>query len=1057
MSHDLVLRCESRPFWSLSRKPRLTLEGPDDLKAPAGALRKAPPEWSREHRYYDGTSDVSRLIDWLQESLGSGLLRVISAFAVEKPARLFVTATDPQPLLATPWEVLAETHGDLQLEGNVNVIRSVPVTGVRPNDDIGASLRVLVTWADPSGNITTLPCHRKWIEALPKASDSAVAVEMVELTDCAAVANAAKAFRPNVVYHVGHASQLTDDDDVVLRIGPRNQEKLLTAAKYVEFLNEIRPCILVLNACSTITGRSLSPYIGIAQKCLEACESVVCMQAKVSIGAAKRFGERLLMELANGQPLSRSVQLGRLQMVAGQKIGQRAVPLFTKFIPVHLTRERGDPAFDVNIEQRDRLRSRKRLEEKIERVSPLLPRAIDGDVDELLVHGRGVAIITGPAGSGKSTTIRGRIAALLATQSSSRFLYISAKDFLWTSAPEHRIRQLLDRLVQEYRWLTTSLAQMLGEQSVDASARALSDLATWLAEEARANRRDVIVFDDLPDEVAAELASRGARSIDAGFVIAIARAPLVSPGVVARIDLAFMTEAEVGSADVLVRTGGMPYFVAAAMRGEPLDGSRLDARIEAASEEELHVLRLAGWSGIALPRQWLTTIGSAVAIDALVASHLLLESADRMATPEVVRDRVRAAFSGDQPALRKELFAFLDRISHETAAGPLERMFAIAAKLEAMQQALEVAQLSQDEAWLDRAADLAWELHEHYLREAGDALSAKAMWDQYREIAGQLGHELDPDVDTMYAEALAGVGSLTAADDLLDAVIDTGTADELQVRALLLRSNVLKRIGGHGVFDERVALLEEAVTIASTLVTKDAANEDLQLLLGNVEQSLGNALGYGAQARVPEAEQHLNRAARIFEQLGDLRAYRARGEIIEIRRYNDLLTEEARLDAIRVVREQLEQLVTRDMRRDAVLHLYELGRLENDPTARAQWFRRAWQRTDGDFSPLDLHAGLQWKLCELASGHDAVEEDVAQFAERLARWREDSWSLRLRRDALATLAERAASRGEGELAATRRAEALRIARHFQETGESRRDREAREALEHQGGFDGHRG
>lgn len=956
-------------------------------------------------------------------------------------------------MLGTPWEVLEETNADLQLMGNLHVVRSLPLPSRSGGaDDIGASLRVLVTWADPTGNIPALEEHLRWLAALPEESDNAVAIEVVEFTNVNVVRDAAHNFHPNVIYHFGHAEQI-GGDKVSLRIGASGQRQQFDGALYAELLRPFSPRILVLNACSTITGSSLSPYIGMSSECMAACESVVCMQTEVPVGAAKRFGEALLKELADGAPVSRAVRLGRMAIAC-----ESAAP-FTKFIPVLFTRGRSDPAFDVEADQRDRLRIRKRIEVDLQKVKPFLARDADAAVDTLLANGTGVALITGPASSGKSTTVRGRIKELFRTSETARVLYLSVGQEPWDATHAHRVRQILNKLATHYGWLTQSLKATFGERSdVDAS-QTVADLAAWLTEQARSNRRTVLVVDDVPDEVASELATLAANVVNDGLLVVIARAANVDLQLgVTRIDVPFMTDAEIGTPGVLARTGGMPFFVASIARRQPLDGSRLDSRLAAVPESALHALRLAAHATVPLPRAWLESIGGAADMESLATDHLLIESESRarLTLPDVVRERVLAKHPGDARALHDELFAFFDTASKETANGPVERELAQSAALEAMRQALALAKQTNSEDWLKRARGIAVELHGTAMMEAGDPVAAKGVWDSYREVASELGEFNEREVDSRFAEALAGVGEVKLADDLLDAVIAEAELDDLHVSTLILRSNVLKRLGEHGTFAERVHLLQQAEALAERLIEENPEDVELRAMLGNVEHSLGNAFGYGAHARIPDAERHVKRAAEIFDALGDLRGHRARAELIEIRRYNGLLSDAECTEAIETIRRQAKELVTPSMQRDAVGHLYELGRLEKDPEARARWFRRAHERADGAFSPLDLHAALQWRLAELEIGKD-VEPELKEVLKMLERFAEDSWSLRLRRDALRVLAKRAFDRGEPAAGTERLREALAIVRLFQKKGEGRHDAEVRAALENEGGHYGLRG
>ena len=444
-------------------------------------------------------------------------------------------------------------------------------------------------------------------------------------------------------------------------------------------------------------------------------------------------------------------------------------------------------------------------------------------------------------------------------------------------------------------------------------------------------------------------------------------------------------------------------------------------------------MQLAALARTPLPHEWVGDSGD--------ATPLLLETNEQLGIIDIVREAVVAELSDHTVAtLRADLFEWFDEAARQRTDGEVERERARRWKEEAIDQALELAKLyagQSDEAeeCLENARNLSFELHRYLILVAGDAVSAKALWERYRDVD----QGFVRDADTAYGEALAGVGALPHADRILEAVTGSHERDDVQISALLLRSDVVKRMGKSGTFGLRLDLLNEALEVALTLHHSHPDDTALIELLGDVEQSLGNALAYGRHARLEEAETHLHEAFRIFDELGDPRAFRASSEIIEMRRYNELMSEAERLGAIETIRRQLDHLVISLMREDAVRHRYELGRLELDPRHRAKWFRAAFETAGDSYAPLNWHAALQWKLAELEAG-DHTEAEIRSYAETLAKWPEDVWSLRLRRRALLVLASSAITRGAGAAdAAQLLSAAWQIVEQMHENGEGRGD------------------
>jgi hypothetical protein len=1064
VKHDIVLRLKPPLLLGL---PRIEIEEPAEIATSKGRLAAGPPAWSVKRRYFAGAPDVDGIGSWLYDSLGSEMARAISG-AVSGPMRLFVTSTAEMEdlLLTTPWEVLEESRNDLQLDEEVSLIRSFDCgTQAITPQTIDVALRLLVTFANPDDDIPHLDEHLQDLRALVKTTDDAIAIEVVELTDYATVQSAGAKFGPNVVYHIGHAEQPEPGDKVSLRIGARGKRAYLNGAHFTQLMQSLSPNVFVLNACTAVSGQEMNPYLGIAREALAAASAIVCMQTQVPTGASRRFGEALLGDLANGVELSRAVKHARFAMIAGQPLGGGGLAHFTRFIPVQLACGRADPRFTVAERELSLLRLKNRLKSHLETIERLLPRSFDAQVDDLLSKESGVALITGPTASGKSTSLRARLRVLIDSAEASRYLYYKAQPR--TLDKTSGVRQLVDDVTgdSQFGWLTASLKSRIAEKREPDAQREISELATWLAEETFVGRRNVVVLDDLPPSLATEIATIAARVIRKGLLVVVTREDAPGDLNVHRIAFTHMTEEEIAAAsgstatarDMLQRTGGVPYFVLKSIEKKPIVAEFLGAYIAALPEEARRVVQLAALSRTPLPHEWVGDSGD--------ATPLLRETNQQLGIIDLARDAVVSELSDHTVAtLRTDLFEWFDDGARQRTAGATERERARRWKEEAIDQALELAKLYAGqsdpavkssqldpikaakavEECLENARSLSFELHRYLILETGDAVSAKALWERYRDVD----RGFERDADTAYGEALAGVGELPNADRVLEGVTGTYERDEVQVRALLIRDEVVRRMGRSDTFELRLELLHEAREVALELHHSHLDDKSLSELVGDVEQSLGNALAYGRHARLEEAEKHLREAFRIFNELGDPRAYRASSEIIEMRRYNELMSEAERQEAIETIRRQFDHLVISLMREDAVRHRYELGRLNLDPRHRAKWFRAAFETAGDSYAPLNWHAALQWKIAELEAG-DHSEAEIRFYAEKLASWPEDVWSLRLRRRALLVLASSAITReGGANDAAQLLSGAWQIVEQMHEKGEGRGDRAERLSIAH---------
>lgn len=755
-------------------------------------------------------------------------------------------------------------------------------------------------------------------------------------------------------------------------------------------------------------------------------------------------------------------------MLVGHEMGPEAVPDFTTAIPVQLQRDSSDLQFTIAQGERAGNRLRKRLEMSLAKVEPLLARNVDKDFESALRDRNGVTVVTGPFASGKSTSLRAAISKLLrADVSNDRYyVYCSAKEFKdkWDSNVDRQSAQLFNEIHTKYGVVVRGLEHIAKQSTTEDRMRELGD---WLRERAREGRHYVFVADDLPGPLTEMIADSASRGVDAGGLVLVTRAVRgLRVDAVNWIDVDVMTPAEISAAikDPSAIPKGMPalpYWVATIHRGHTLE---LDAADPAAKFIGDYFSSLDPTAQEAVRR-------CALAVDSL--PRPLLEVSEDLLAP-LLNDQYLAGTSDGRIGIDTMIRAVI--LPKTTPEEEIESRTSIYNGLvisvdgrettwyegrrltnEAFRQAVAAASHSRDGSgirWLELALEAATRLQDEYLNH--DAITAMRIWEQYLGARQILGVSNERESDVYWGEALARMGELERADATLDAVTyDEKSRDLFQVRALVTHAGIVKRLGEEDGWQRQFDLLHRALEIATHLLI-DPNNREILAVLGDVEQSLGNVLGYGTHADVDKAVQHLQRAATIFEGLGNIRSYRATAEIIEIRRYNGRLSSEERAAAIVTIREQADQLVIREMQEDAVLHLYELGRLETTPAARAAWLRKAYELAErfranlepaGDaFAPLLWHAAVRWKQNEIDAGMSGAfpsgEEQLLAFAHRLDKWEGHSWSRRIRRDAFECLAMRYAEH-DVNTQVTLLTEAWRSVLDIAARHEARGDREAR--------------
>jgi hypothetical protein len=210
-----------------------------------------------------------------------------------------------------------------------------------------------------------------------------------------------------------------------------------------------------------------------------------------------------------------------------------------------------------------------------------------------------------------------------------------------------------------------------------------------------------------------------------------------------------------------------------------------------------------------------------------------------------------------------------------------------------------------------------------------------------------------------------------------------------------------------------------------------------------VEHSFGNLLGYGKHARPEEAIQHLAEAEKLYAEVNEpSRRFTAVSERIEIKRYNGLLKEEERREAIATLLENRSKLVTRASRLDAIMHSYELGRLATVPADRITYFHDAFRRAGDIYQPINWHAAISWRCAQVeaqAATFENVASELERYAEKLGKWHNDSWSRRTRRDTLQFLAENYQILGQTERALLAAQKCWEAVLEIAAAGEGRKD------------------
>jgi hypothetical protein len=1068
MCADVYLRCEQR--WL--RRRRVVIRKPDNLVGTRpGPFPDPPTEWTRGERL---DADATALADWAQRAAGEAIVAAINRAALSEDtlSRVLLSSDDGlrEASLAAPWEFLEHSPIRFEAADRLAVVRLLEVDSppAEPTT-IAAKLRVLVLWANPDGDIEEMPAHLEALRALAQAADEKIEVKALEFTGVADVRKVCIGFHPHVVYYIGHGYQPADRR-VRLRIGPRSRPDGLDIGQFANLIEEIGLArLIILNACDVYAGADLNPYLGAALQCVPRFESAIGMQTKVPIRAATRFAEELLDLLSDNIGLARAVKKARAAMVQSD----RAAPVITRFIPVLIQRTSQDRPFVFDQDAQTINRLHKFLAIRLEQISRL-PRSIDEDLTRALSLDGGrspVAVLTGPPDCGKSTSVRAAVQRLLDTERikrGERYLYFSATSLMFSSEPSIQVRQLVQAFARDFARVTGRLSRLLLDTPGTGFDDTVAALATWVDEERSGGQQFAMVFDDLPEALLTNLANVAQRVMTSGRLLLVSRSHAIQPeSPISTLHMDSMSDAELIAAmpersledirRLREETNGIPYLVASVVRDVAPASAFLDHLLYSLSDDEQDLLELAALANLPLTPLVLTELQIDPALATMMVSRLLLmETAEgAWLVPGAVRRAVSTALAReDEFAQRGRLFNAFVAVAEREKTNRFRRPAVVNLYTEAFHQGVSMIQLDTSGGPVDdvltATKDVAIELHYQHLERGHERDETLAIWEHYRRVATAAGRADERDVDLRFARCLAAVGRLEEADELLRLMTAESIEDDIQIRVLVDRAGVLKRLGHRDAHAERLSALQRAAELHRRLMDCSViANRGADELLGDIEQSLANVYGYGADADVAIAVTHATRAAEIFERLHDDRRFRARAEVVEIRRYNGHLTPEERREAIEMIRSQAEELIDRSMQHDAVLHLYELGRLETDPVQRARWFRLAVERAEGGYAPTRLHAAIQWRMAEVEAGvhslNEATPEILRDCNELDVHWREDAWSRRVQRDALWFLARQFRPR-DGARTRALLAACWEVVVRIQEYGEGRRDVEMREAV-----------
>jgi len=1092
MLTDLVLHLEPRRFLSWKLKISVT-EPVAEVKTPAGAW-ESPPTTLWGPQSTQGRVDVEALAAWIETKVGAPILSVVNRlYPTEPEDYLRVIITCPEKLRATmmaiPWE-LFELAGITQRQPIFERFSLVRVLSTEaslpPPTIVGDTIRIAVTWANPDLDIPELDQHLENIKKLGSDfSRELTVLSPVEFASLESVREALIDQHPNAFYHIGHADP--SQGKAALRIGTRGARSECDADQFGSLLQVIGPPRLVLlNSCATTVGYSMNSYLGAALSLASQIQAVITMQTMVPASSAMHFATTLFRSLASGKGLADSLKRGRISIQRNERLSSVSKASLTPFIPVLLQRTRQDSLFTVDVSKREVRFLLLQLKQQLERVDHYINRTSDSVIRQLLTStnsGRRVTVIHGAQGMGKSTSVRRIISTLLTEdvfKAGRRYLYYDVQpQNLPSTDMDRRIASLFDSFAASSA-LTSSLKKQMSTVRASSAGEAIAVLVAWLQEEREYGKDYSICLDSVPRDLALEIARRAANILnEAGRLILVvddiacqSAAPInvvtIHPVSVGEIEEALANtraDADLGAApNILEMSNGLPFLVAGYLSLTDRSSKKVDDLGEtflnnfafALTAEERSVLSFASLCDISVPTAILRKLATDETLTTLAKKKNLLMSseADSFHVPEILKNALKQRFESDALQTYSEAFDRFNELAEEQEDSKDELVIQLVTRWlrEALRQGLAIMRLLPSEQAFEArgpARDVANKLHSRYLIENDEVGAATAVWQEYRETTNALGLYDDRSSDTRYAECLMRIGEYDEADSLLEAVAASDEVDDVQLEALFFRSNLIKERGRRDEFPLRIELLRKALAVASKLAAPDVDPEWIKRQTASLEHSLGNALGYGQNAKPEEALEHLASAQRALEDLGDPLQLRTVAEQIEIRRYQQLLTPEETQTAIATLEQNVRRLLTRGMRYDAIRHFYELGRLEAQPEKRARLYEQAFRLAGNQYQPLNWHAAIKWRVSQVKANlvsFQQVAGELEGFVLKLNSWTANAWSRRVRRNTWQFIAENYEALGDIERAVAAGSEAWKAVRTISEFGQGPNDLAERDRI-----------
>lgn len=1082
---DVILNLQKKGLW---RKRSIVVISPEDEEGLSVPLKNLPEDlWSVNSGYAYGDVDVLGTADALRDSMGEQIQSLIQRVYSRRDNgrfRLVMSASRDlhSDLLRFPWELLETTDRSIALSGEMlSVVRVFDYSAALPEPLLaGERIKIGITWANPLQDIQGIPEHlEKLLSIGSNYSRQLSLVGPIEFTSVEAVRQALLDARPHVFYHIGHAVQ--DAGRMVeLLIGSANQEKRSDAQQLVSLLEHIgRPRLLVLNSCATAIGYEMNPYLGIALSASAQIDAVIAMQTEIPVSSATSFAKELFLAMAGGAGLIEAVKRGRIAIQDDEGYRPDSKPSFRPFIPVLFQRTLQDKLFNVDLTERELGHVLDLLRLKTQQIALYLGRAHDEKIRALLKEQapeRRVSVIYGVKESGKSTSIRTIVRELLTKEqyeTGVRCLYYEANAANTPEGgPEQRIYYLLLSLAGYFPHTSTLQSQLTREKTRPENA--MARLSGWLREEERNNSRYCIIIDNVPVDIAPALARNFANILTGGKLVLITDDFVVDPNdPINVVEIALMTAEEIRAARakdgrdvngdevdaIMDFSNGFPYFVAGyrgANGGDPVTPDDRAKRFLKSYETELSGDDLDALTFVALcqapvPKQMLEDLFSDEAVHRLTNDYLLIKTeGESYEIPEALRKHLLNSTTADLAALHQEAFnRFMEMVDeNEAAQGDIKYKLVTEWLRESLEHALSMAEIIAPErtgdefSVLKAAREVATTLHRRYLNFGNEIGAATAMWEKYRSVAYSLGQFDDRIADVQYADCLMYTGDYERASNILEQVTAGDDEDKTQLFALQLYSDLLKNKGVSGALSKRIKLLQKALETARKLEAGASDPAEFKQQIAGIYHALGNALSYGKDAQPAVGLEYLETAQKIYEEQGSALQFQSVSEQIEVKRYNNMLVDEAREQAIETLKKNLRSLVTRSTREQAILHLYELGRLETDPAIQAQWFQKAFASAGQSYQPTNWHAAIQWRICEVQAGtekFEVVAQELEGYVAKLEPWQTKAWSRRKRRDTLLFLVEGYNQTGNKEAALQAARKCSEVVHLIQKIGEGRKD------------------